>query len=130
MGDPVRIVDLAQDLIRLSGFEIGDIPIIFSGLRPGEKLIEELWEAGATVTPTASGDIVRIDEPSVPLADADAAIDELIAAAVDGDGAGLARRLARLVPTFAPPIDPGAAPAIEERAEPSRTVPFPGPRRS
>ena len=84
--------------------------------------------AGATVTPTASGDIVRIDEPSVPLADADAAIDELIAAAVDGDGAGLARRLARLVPTFAPRSTGRGA--IEERAEPSRTVPFPGPRQS
>jgi FlaA1/EpsC-like NDP-sugar epimerase len=53
MGKPVRIVDLARDLIRLSGYEPDvDIKIVYTGLRPGEKLYEELLtdEEGLTAT--------------------------------------------------------------------------------
>jgi len=53
MGTPVRIVDLARDLIRLMGKEPGsDIEIEFTGLRPGEKLYEELLTAGEDVVRT------------------------------------------------------------------------------
>ena len=53
MGQPVKIVDLARDLIRLSGYEVGkDIEIIFTGLRPGEKLYEELLIPGEEYEPT------------------------------------------------------------------------------
>ncbi len=60
MGEPVRILDLASDLIRLSGLEPGrDIEIRFTGLRPGERLYEEVLIAGETVVPTEHPKVLR-----------------------------------------------------------------------
>lgn len=53
MGEPVRIVDLARDMIRLSGHSIEQVRIVFSGLRPGEKLYEELLAHGEATVPTS-----------------------------------------------------------------------------
>jgi FlaA1/EpsC-like NDP-sugar epimerase len=52
MGEPVRIADLARDIIRLAGHTEFEIPIVFTGLRPGEKLYEELLAASDTTLPT------------------------------------------------------------------------------
>ncbi|MDO9284210.1 MAG: nucleoside-diphosphate sugar epimerase/dehydratase [Aquabacterium sp.] len=70
MGEPVRIVDLARDLIRLSGHAVEEIPIVFSGLRPGEKLFEELLaDADDTLpTPVARLRVARLkDRPEAVL---------------------------------------------------------------
>lgn len=52
MGEPVKIADLARDMIRLSGFSVDDIRIVYSGLRPGEKLYEEVLAADENSLPT------------------------------------------------------------------------------
>jgi FlaA1/EpsC-like NDP-sugar epimerase len=72
MGEPVRIVDLAKRMVHLSGLEVrdeyhpdGDIEIKFTGLRPGEKLYEELL-IGAAVTGTVHPKIMRADERCLP----------------------------------------------------------------
>ena len=63
MGEPVKITDLARDMIRLSGFADDDIRIEFSGLRPGEKLFEELLADSESTRPTPHAKL-RIAKPS------------------------------------------------------------------
>jgi FlaA1/EpsC-like NDP-sugar epimerase len=65
MGEPVKIVELAEQMIRLSGKDPGEIGIDFVGARPGEKLHEELWGASETVVATAHPKIRRVSGPVV-----------------------------------------------------------------
>jgi FlaA1/EpsC-like NDP-sugar epimerase len=66
MGEPVRIVDLADTMIRLSGKEPGnDVEIEFVGARPGEKLHEELWSESETVTPSSHEAIMLVTRPPI-----------------------------------------------------------------
>jgi FlaA1/EpsC-like NDP-sugar epimerase len=95
MGDPVRIVDLARMMIQLSGRQMSDgelahdgIEIVFTGLRPGEKLAEELHSSGKT-TATAHPRIVRIDEPHLSPADFAMHMKELRAAMERDDASAL-----------------------------------------
>jgi FlaA1/EpsC-like NDP-sugar epimerase len=65
MGEPVKIVDLARDLLRLSNHGEDEIPIVFTGLRPGEKLFEEIRLAGESTHATVHPQIV-VTEPPQP----------------------------------------------------------------
>jgi FlaA1/EpsC-like NDP-sugar epimerase len=83
MGDPVRIVDLAADMIRLSGLQIGqDIEIHYTGIRPGERLDEERFLCGEEVVPTQHPKILRASSDHRP-PDLGAVLSSLIAAAQD-----------------------------------------------
>jgi FlaA1/EpsC-like NDP-sugar epimerase len=100
MGKQIRIVDLAEDLIRLSGLEPGkDIQIQFTGIRPGEKLSEELWDVGLNYTETEHPDIVRVEENNMMYGETlQTAIDELVRLAHEGDGQAIVGLLSERVP--------------------------------
>jgi FlaA1/EpsC-like NDP-sugar epimerase len=63
MGEPVKIVDLARDLIHLSNHTEDEVPIIFTGMRPGEKLFEEIRLEGESIRPTVHPRIVITEAP-------------------------------------------------------------------
>ena len=65
MGEPVRILDLAKQMIRLSGRNEEDIPIVFTGARAGEKVHEVLWNEGEAVGPTSHPKIMRAARPQI-----------------------------------------------------------------
>lgn len=116
MGEPVRIADLARDMIRLSGASETDIKIEFTGLRPGEKLYEELLASDETTRPT--------HHPKVRIARARSVDDELwlarlerwLSAGLPADPPALRGELAQWVPEYTPQND-GPAPL------PSSSVP-------
>jgi FlaA1/EpsC-like NDP-sugar epimerase len=100
MGEQIRILDLAQDLIRLSGLEPGkDIEIVFTGIRPGEKLSEALWDEGADYLSTIHPDILRLNENEVlPSNDLEAAISDLIELGKKGNPDQIVTMLNKIVP--------------------------------
>jgi len=103
MGEPIKIVDVARDLIRLSGLEPErDIPIVYTGLRPGEKLFEELKLNGEGIKPTAHEKIRVFDGGSVSYRQVEIWIRELEARTNAKDVDGLIRKLKEIVPEYSP----------------------------
>ena len=99
MGQPILLVDMAADMMRLSGCEPDEIPIVFTGLRPGEKLDELLWEADAQVGPTAQPDVRIVTEKEVVSAEQlRDLVDRMIDAAAR-DEARVVRLLHECIPT-------------------------------
>jgi FlaA1/EpsC-like NDP-sugar epimerase len=97
MGEPIRILDLARNMIRLSGKEPEvDVAITFIGARPGEKTHEELFAAGERWEPTTHPSIVALDVSPVDRAWLDAKLDELEVLVEEGDTLELVGRLAEI----------------------------------
>ncbi len=111
MGEQVRILDLAEDLIRLSGLEPGkDIEIIYTGIRPGEKLSEELWDSWAHYEKTVHPDILLLTGEELLTGTAlQDTVEELVHLAREGDQDGIIKILDQCIPgavvRSAPPPD-------------------------
>ena len=105
MGEPVKIVDMATDLIRLSGLKVGsDIEIAFTGLRPGEKLYEELFLQGEAYTRTRHEKVFIASNTNQLMP---GRLDETLAALTRSadlnDRDAIIRTLQNLVPEYCPP---------------------------
>ena len=119
MGKPVRIVDMAEDMIRLSGFRpYKDIDIVEIGLRPGEKLYEELLVAGENLTTTANQKIFVEQQTTLSRQDVEDKIAILLEAVhhaengISTDGIKEAMKMA--VPTYKDPDEVNANTEVEE----------------
>jgi FlaA1/EpsC-like NDP-sugar epimerase len=100
MGEPIRVLSLAEDLIRLSGLEPHrDVEVSFTGIRPGEKLTEELWEDGTPLQKTLHPDIFCLEsEVSLAAESLPQAIDSLAALAHSGHSEAIIDLLDELIP--------------------------------
>ena len=106
MGEPVRIVDLAETMIKLSGKEPGrDVGIEFVGARPGEKLHEELWSDDETVGPTEHDAIMLVTRPPIDAVWLEEELDHLEQLVQAGETLELVGRLNAIV--GAPKREPG-----------------------
>jgi FlaA1/EpsC-like NDP-sugar epimerase len=111
MGQQVRILDLAEDLIRLSGLEPGkDIEIVFTGIRPGEKISEDLWGDGMDYQKTDHPEIFRAKaEEAILPEDLDKVVEELHHLARGGETPAILHLLDETIPDgkiqAAPPMD-------------------------
>jgi len=131
MGDPIKIDDLARLMVALSGRVAGkDIQIVYSGLRPGEKLAEELLTEEEEQS-HAVRDRIRIAKSPSPPLDLAQRLAELRRLAENADQEGILRALQALVPSYQPragvvaprvPAAVGNAAAPRHRAVPERAV--------
>ncbi|RMG92520.1 MAG: polysaccharide biosynthesis protein, partial [Candidatus Dadabacteria bacterium] len=117
MGEPVKIVHLAEELIRLSGLEPHeDIEIVFTGLRPGEKLFEELLIDGEGVKKTEHRKILVAAARTAPLKEMDRHLQELKFCVRKGEPELIVAKLREIVPEYRPNRGPGAEVKLHPKA--------------
>lgn len=110
MGKPVKIIDLARQMIRLAGREPDrDVQIVITGLRPGEKLFEEIFHGAEPPVPTEHEGLLLATPRVADLAWLSAALDRLDAACRSSDAGAALRELTVLVPEYQPPPHHGDA---------------------
>jgi FlaA1/EpsC-like NDP-sugar epimerase len=103
MGDPVRILDLATDMVRLSGLTVGeDIEIVYTGTRPGEKLFEQLCDESERRTGTSHPKIMVVEAARPELVEILAAIN-CLAGKMNGPAATIVAQLQQILPGFRHP---------------------------
>lgn len=101
MGEPVRIQDLARQMIRLAGLRPDkDVQVVFTGLRPGEKLYEEVLHSAEATVPTPQEGVMLAAPRVIDGAELERAITALVAQAQQRDSAALVAGIAALVPEF------------------------------
>ncbi|MDO6440371.1 nucleoside-diphosphate sugar epimerase/dehydratase [Cyclobacterium sp. 1_MG-2023] len=101
MGKPIKIVDLAKKMIQLAGLEEGkDIDIVFSGLRPGEKLYEELLSSAELTVPTHHHKISIAKVLKYPYTEADVRITELLVVNKHHDNEAVVKKMKEIIPEF------------------------------
>ena len=125
MGEPVRIVELAEKLIRLSGREpYRDVPIVFTGLRPGEKLKEELMSSVEETIPTTVANVKVVHLPQADGRVIEEALDALMTAVALGDQSRVLSALRAFVPEYVNPAEqrPAAGPEREVAARHRRVT--------
>jgi len=100
MGEPVNIEEMARDLIRLSGFEPDeDIEVVFTGVRPGEKLYEELMAEEEGTEETGHDKIMAANHSTIDM-EFPEKLEPLFEAAKRGEGERVKQEIARLIPTY------------------------------
>ncbi len=101
MGQPVKIVDLARDLIRLCGFlPDQDIEIVYTGMRPGEKLYEELLTDEEGTTATCHEKIFTAKTNGPAAGEFEGMVEDLFTSALEQNGEQIRRHLKRIIPTY------------------------------
>ena len=108
MGEPVKIMDLANDMIRLMGLKVGDdIDIVYTGLRPGEKLHEELVSEEEESIRTMHGKITMVKSPPVDWPELREQIENIVLSLNENDPAVILDLLVSLIPSASDMVNSG-----------------------